>query len=186
MATQEDVRRIALSLPQAREHGEGFAFGVFSQGKTRRFAWPCEVSSWWAWKGAAWWACKGAGWARWEGFAWEWNERAGPDKPAVPNPEVLLLRVASPAEKEELLAADPAKFFTDRDTGCTVLVRLPAVDAGELAELITGAWRQVPPRTRRRFEFGRLQPSGCNRALGKAVSSPSVSARPAPGNPGRC
>ena len=31
----------------------------------------------------------------------------------MPNPEVLAVRVASLAEKEELLAADPEKFFTE-------------------------------------------------------------------------
>jgi hypothetical protein len=41
------------------------------------------------------------------------NERIDPKKPRVPNPEVLAVRVASLAEKEELLAADPEKFFTE-------------------------------------------------------------------------
>src|ERR1035438_2827361 len=47
------------------------------------------------------------------GFAWAWSERIEPKKPRVPNPEVLAVRVASLAEKEELLAADPEKFFTE-------------------------------------------------------------------------
>jgi hypothetical protein len=47
------------------------------------------------------------------------------------------------AEKEELLAADPEKFFTEPHCNGfpAVLVRLPAIDAGELAELIADAWR---------------------------------------------
>ena len=58
------------------------------------------------------------------------------------------MRVASLAEKEELLAADPEKFFTEPHYNGfpAVLVRLPAIDAGELAELITDAWRCQAPR----------------------------------------
>jgi hypothetical protein len=39
MATQQDVRRIALSLPQASEAADHFGFGVLSRGKLRGFAW---------------------------------------------------------------------------------------------------------------------------------------------------
>jgi hypothetical protein len=117
MAAQEDVRRIALSLPQTSEAGDHFGFGVFSKGKL-------------------------------SGFAWAWNERIEPRKRRVPNAEVLAVRVASLADKEELLAADPEKFFTEPHYNGfpAVLVRLPAIDAGELAELITDAWRCQAPR----------------------------------------
>jgi hypothetical protein len=117
MATQEDVRRIALSLPQTTEAVDHFGFGVLSKGKLR-------------------------------GFAWAWNERIEPKKPRVPNPDVLAVRVATLAEKEELLAADRAKFFTEPHYNGfpAVLVRLPAIDASELAELITDAWRCQAPR----------------------------------------
>lgn len=82
------------------------------------------------------------------GFAWAWNERIEPKKPRVPNPDVLAVRVASLAEKEELLAADPEKFFTEPHYNGfpAVLVRLPVIDAGELAELITDAWICQAPR----------------------------------------
>lgn len=118
MATQEDVRRVALSLPQTTESEDHFGFGVLNKGKLR-------------------------------GFAWAWNERIEPKKPRVANPEVLAVRVASLADKEELLAADPEKFFTEPHYNGfpAVLVRLPAVDAAELAELITDAWRCQAPRT---------------------------------------
>jgi hypothetical protein len=83
-----------------------------------------------------------------KGFAWAWNERIEPKKPRVPNPEVLAVRVASLAEKEELLAADPEKFFTEPHYNGfpAVLVRLPSIEASELAELITDAWRCQAPR----------------------------------------
>jgi hypothetical protein len=66
----------------------------------------------------------------------------------VPNPEVLAVRVANLAEKDELLAAEPEKFFTEPHYNGfpAVLVRLPAIDASELAELITDAWRCQAPR----------------------------------------
>ena len=83
-----------------------------------------------------------------KGFAWAWNERIEPKKPRVPNPQVLAVRVASLAEKEELLTADPDKFFTEPHYNGfpAVLVRLPAIDVDELAELITDAWRCQAPR----------------------------------------
>jgi hypothetical protein len=39
MATQADVRRIALSLPQAEEAPDHFAFSVPSKGKRKGFLW---------------------------------------------------------------------------------------------------------------------------------------------------
>jgi hypothetical protein len=116
MATQDDVRRIALSLPETSEAADHFGFGVLNKGKLR-------------------------------GFAWAWNERIEAKKPKVPNPEVLAVRVANQAEKEELLAADPEKFFTEPHYNGfpAVLVRLPAIDASELAEVITDAWRCLAP-----------------------------------------
>jgi hypothetical protein len=39
MATQKDVRRIALSLPGAREDDNRFAFTVENKGKQKGFAW---------------------------------------------------------------------------------------------------------------------------------------------------
>jgi len=40
MATQGDVRRIALSLPGARERPNHFAFEVMSKGKLKGFPRP--------------------------------------------------------------------------------------------------------------------------------------------------
>ncbi len=39
MATQEDVRRITLSLPETRESDDRFAFEVQGKGKPKGFAW---------------------------------------------------------------------------------------------------------------------------------------------------
>ncbi len=116
MASQDDVRRIALSLPEAFEEESGFAFAVLNRGKRK-------------------------------GFAWVWRERVQPKKPRVPRPDVIALRVANEGEKEMLLAADEEKFFTEPHYNGypAILVRLPAIDADELEELITEAWRCLAP-----------------------------------------
>lgn len=126
IATQDDVRRLALSLPDTVEGTDGFAFSVRNRGKQK-------------------------------GIAWAWQERVDPKKARVPNPEVLVVRVASHAEKEMLLAADGRKFFTEPHYNGfpAVLVRLAEVDAGELAELLTDAWRcQAPAALVLEFDRG--------------------------------
>jgi hypothetical protein len=61
---------------------------------------------------------------------------------------VLAVRVAGQGEKDMLLASDPDKFFTEPHYNGfpAVLVRLPAIQADELRELITDAWRCQAPR----------------------------------------
>ncbi|QNE19404.1 hypothetical protein F1D05_17620 [Kribbella qitaiheensis] len=124
MADQDDVRRLALALPEVTESADRFAFSVPNKGKDK-------------------------------GFAWTWNERVDPKKPKVPNPEVLAVPVAGEAAKQELLAADPAKFFTEPHYNGfpAILVRLPAIDPTELAELLTEAWRcQAPKPLTKQYE----------------------------------
>ena len=117
MATQADVRRIALSLPETEEAEGRFAFSVRAKGKLK-------------------------------GFAWVWMERVTPKKPRVANPAVLAVRVANLAHKDLLIAAEPAKFFTEPhyDGFPAVLVRLAEVSVADLRELLEEAWRcQAPP-----------------------------------------
>jgi hypothetical protein len=124
MATQTDVRRIALSLPDTQEVKGRFAFDVLVKGKRK-------------------------------GYAWVWLERVEPGKPRVPNSGVLAVRVASLAEKDLMIAAEPAKFFTEPHYNGfpAVLVRLSAVSAKELRELLTSAWRcQAPAELKKRHE----------------------------------
>ncbi len=87
--------------------------------------------------------CKG----KLKGFAWVWMERVTPKKPRVPNPAVLAVRVANLEERERLLSADPAKFFTEPHYQGfpAVLVRLEAVSVAELKKLLTEAWRCQAP-----------------------------------------
>jgi len=113
MATEEDVRRIAMSLPEVVE-GEGtLAFEVGGKG-----------------------------------FAWSWKERIELKKPRVERRDILAVRVANEDEKQALLAADPAKFFTeDHYNGFpAVLVRMEAIGVDELKELLIDAWRCKAPR----------------------------------------
>ncbi|MBV9447172.1 MAG: hypothetical protein JO345_14925 [Streptosporangiaceae bacterium] len=118
MADQSDVRRIVLSLPETREADDHFGFTVRSRG------------------------------GKYRGLVWAWNERAAPGEPRIPNPGVVAIRTANQQEKNVLIAADPAKFFTEPHyrNFPAVLVRLAEVDADELEELITDAWRYLAPR----------------------------------------
>jgi hypothetical protein len=118
MADQQDVRRIALTLPGVIEDETGFSFSV-------------AVSA-----------------AKRKGICWVWMERKEPKQPRVPCPAVLAVRVANVAEKELLLAADPEKFHTEAHYNGfpAVLVHLAQVDDEELAELLTDAWRCTAPK----------------------------------------
>jgi len=124
VASQDDVRRLALSLPGTNEADGHFAFSV---------EWPNGKD---------------------KGFAWVWMERIHPKRARVPNPEVLAVRVADLEEKELLLASDPAgeRFFTEPHYNGfpAVLVRLPGVSSGELEELLVEAWYCMAPKPLRK------------------------------------
>ncbi len=117
MADQYDVTRLASALPGAVATAGHFGFAVPVGGRPK-------------------------------GFAWTWRERVDPKRARVPDPDVLAVRVADLSVKEELLAADPAVYFTEPhyDGYRAVLVRLAAIDEGELAELLTDAWLCTAPR----------------------------------------
>jgi hypothetical protein len=85
---------------------------------------------------------------RGKGFAWPWRERVHPKKTKVPRPDILVLPVANEGEKLALVEADPDKFFTEPHYNgyAAVLVRLHAVSADELEELIAEAWRLKAPK----------------------------------------
>jgi hypothetical protein len=118
VARLSDVRRIALSLPEASE-GEGPQVGFSVRNGTKD-----------------------------KGFCWVWMERVDPKKARVPQPKVLAVRVVDAGEKQMLIEADPEKFFTEPHYNGfpAVLVRLPAIGTKELRELITDGWRCLAPR----------------------------------------
>jgi hypothetical protein len=65
-----------------------------------------------------------------------------------PGGDLLLVWTADLGEKEALLASEPDTFTTTPhyDGHPTVLVRMGAVDAEELAELLTESWRLRAPK----------------------------------------
>ena len=145
MATQAQVRRIALSLPGVEEGKGRFAFEVRHKGKLK-------------------------------GFAWVWNERIEPEKPKVPNPGVLAVRVANLSQKDLLLVAEPDKFFTEPhyEGFPAVLVRLKAVTVRDLKVLLADAWRcQAPPELVRSLTGG------------ESTRGPGRARRSTPARPGR-
>ena len=83
-----------------------------------------------------------------KGFCWSWLERVDPRKARVENLDVLAVRVDGDAQKQELLAANPATFFTEPHYNGypAVLVRLAVVDVDELRELLTDAWWCMAPK----------------------------------------
>jgi hypothetical protein len=118
VASLEDVRAIALALPQASE--------LSSRGRLqwrvndRLFVWerplrPRELAE------------------------------LGNDAPGGP---VLGARVEHLGAKQALLAADPGVFFTTShfDGHPSVLVRLDRISANDLDEVVTEAWLARAPR----------------------------------------
>ena len=90
-----------------------------------------------------------------KGIAWVWLERIEPKKARVPNPDVIAIRVRNNTEKEMLIEAEPTKFFTEPHYNGfpAILVRLAAVDLGELEALLLNAWRaQAPPALVKNFD----------------------------------
>jgi hypothetical protein len=77
-----------------------------------------------------------------KGFVWSYPERR-PGKPRQIRTDIAVLFVGDEAEKQALLLGEPSVFFTTPayDGWPLVLLRLAAVDAERLAELVTDAWR---------------------------------------------
>ena len=118
MATWADVRRLALALPGT---AEGTSYG----GQ--------------AWK------------VRDRAFVWERPLRRADLEhlgDAAPHGPVLGAAVADEGVKRALVADDPAVYLTTPhfDGYAAVLVRLDAIDVGELAELVTEAWLAKAPK----------------------------------------
>lgn len=124
MATWDDVRRVALALPETSErpsHGN-----TSWRVRDKLFVWerPLRPS----------------------------DLRALGD--AAPDGPILGVRVEHLGAKEALLADDPDVYFTTPhfDGYPAVLVRLERIELGELEELIAEAWLcQAPKRLAKEF-----------------------------------
>ncbi len=118
MADWEDVRRIALALP---ETAEGTSYGSAS------------------------WTVRKKGFV-WERPLRGTDLRALGD--AAPTGPILAARVEHVGAKEALLADDPTVFFTipHFDGYPAILVRLEQISLDDLDELITEAWLARAPK----------------------------------------
>jgi hypothetical protein len=118
MADREDVRRIALALPETSEAEGHFAFSVLNKGKPKGFVW--------AWN--------------------ERVQPRKPKVPSTVVVAVRvadrLEKEALLASGEEKFFTEP-----HYNGFPAVLVRLPLIDPDELQELIVDAWRCQAPRS---------------------------------------
>lgn len=116
MANQEDVRRIANSLPGAIEAADYFAFSVMVKGKEKGFAW-----------------------------VWRERvdpKKARVPNPAV---LALRVRDTQEKEMLLATEADKFFTEPHYNGYPAVLLRLEAVELDDLRELITSAWRCMAP-----------------------------------------
>lgn len=118
MATWDDVRRIALALPESSEQGAA---------------------------GTAAWRVKEKGFI-WERPLRRGDLEALGD--AVPNGPILGARVPDLGAKEALLADDPGVYFTTPhfDGYPAILVSLDDISAEALEELVVEAWLARAPK----------------------------------------
>jgi hypothetical protein len=117
MATQRDVRRIALSLPGTVESSDRFAFSVRHQGKDRGYVW--------VWK---------------ERIHPRKARVPNPSVLAVRVADLDEKEVLLGADGDQFFTEPHYNGYP------AVLVRLPAIGVRELRALMTAAWRcQAPP-----------------------------------------
>lgn len=121
MATWDDVRRIALALPDTAEEA--------GHGHTGTAAWKVRGKT----------------------FVWERPLRASDRRAlgdAAPEGPILGARVEHLGAKEALLADDPGVFFTTPhfDGYPAVLVRLGEIAPDALEEVIVEAWLDRAPK----------------------------------------
>ncbi|WP_091672486.1 MmcQ/YjbR family DNA-binding protein [Micromonospora auratinigra] len=119
MASWDDVRRIALALPETTERGSHDDLPAWRV-RDKLFVWDRPLRG---------------------------TDRAALGA-AAPDGPVLGARVPDLGVKEALLADDPAVYFTTPhfDGHPSVLVRLDRIGVPELTELITEAWYARAPK----------------------------------------
>ena len=117
MATQADVRRIALALPESKEDDHDFAFSVRNGSKDKGFAW--------CWKERV-----------------EPKKARVPNLKvlAVRVTDVGEKEALIASDPEKFFTEPHYNGYP------AVLIRLPKIRVGELRELLTDAWRCMAPR----------------------------------------
>jgi hypothetical protein len=117
MADQDDVRRIAMALPEVRESEDRFAFSVLNKGKEKGIAW-----------------------------VWQERvdpKKARVPQPAV----LAVRVANSTEKESLLAADEEKFFTEPHYNGFpAILVRLVAIEHDELRELLVDAWRCQAPR----------------------------------------
>ncbi|GIJ76867.1 hypothetical protein SAMN05443287_104418 [Micromonospora phaseoli] len=119
MASWDDVRRIALGLPETSERPSYEGVAAWRV-KDKAFVWERPLRG-----------------KELEAFG-----------PAAPEGPILGVRVADLGVKEALLADDPGLFFTTPhfDGYPAVLLRLDRIGVAELTELVVEAWYARAPK----------------------------------------
>jgi hypothetical protein len=117
MADQDDVRRIALSLPGTSESDDHFGFYVPNKGKAKQYAW--------AWN---------------ERIDPKKPRVPNPEVLAVRVAGRLDKEALLASDERKFFTEPHYNGFP------AVLVRLPEIEPAELEELITDAWRCQAPR----------------------------------------
>lgn len=118
MATQDDVRRIALSFPETEEGADRFAFSVRAKGKPKGFAWV---------------------WL--ERIAPKKSRVPNPDVLAVRVANLAQKELLLASDRTKFFTEPHYNGFP------AILVRLQAVSVSELEMLLTDAWRCQAPAT---------------------------------------
>ena len=117
MADQDDVRRIALALPETREAEDHFSFSVANKGKQKGFLW--------AWN---------------ERVEPKKPRVPRPDVLAIRVPDRVDKEALLASDPETFFTEPHYNGFP------AVLVRLPRIGLAELEELVVEAWRSQAPR----------------------------------------
>jgi hypothetical protein len=128
MATQDDVRRIALGLPDVTEAGDRFAFSVRPGARDKGLAW-----------------------------VWQERTEPGRPRVPNPGVLAVRVANAGEKEMLLASDPDAGTVFTEPHYNGfpAVLVRLAAIDVDELEELLIDAWRcQAPKKLVKEYEAG--------------------------------
>ncbi len=121
MASWDDVRRLAMAMPETTETG--------AHGQAGTIAWKVKDKA----------------------FAWERPLRKNDVAAlgdAAPTDEILAARVEHEGAKQALLESEPEIYFTipHFDGYAAVLVRLPTITPEALEELLIDAWLSRAPK----------------------------------------